>query len=147
MFSATFPTEIQQLAGRMLTRYVFIAVGIVGGACTDVDQTVLPVRFVEKRHRLVQLLEQDDRDGADGQGGGGTMVFVATRRQADFLANYLSEILVMTTSIHGDRYQEQREQALNDFKAGRMRVLICTSVAARGLSECFVCGGLSIDRC
>lgn len=63
----------------------------------------------------------------------GTIVFVETKRGADFLASLLSETEFPTTSIHGDRLQRQREEALADFKSGKMKVLIATSVAARGL--------------
>lgn len=56
-----------------------------------------------------------------------------TKRGADFLASLLSETEFPTTSIHGDRLQRQREEALADFKSGKMKVLIATSVAARGL--------------
>lgn len=63
----------------------------------------------------------------------GTIVFVETKRGADFLASLLSETEFPTTSIHGDRLQSQREMALADFKSGKMKVLIATSVAARGL--------------
>lgn len=134
MFSATFPEDIQELAGRMLDDYVFVAVGVVGGACEDVQQTVQLVNFREKRDRLIELLEEDTKQRTD-QSGGGTMVFVATRRLADFLASYLSELGFLVTSIHGDRYQEQREKALHEFRSRRMHVIICTSVAARGLSK------------
>lgn len=124
MFSATFPASIQNLATAFLEDYVFIAVGIIGSACSDVLQTIIEVNQYEKRDRLVELINEDDD---------GIMVFVETKRQADFLASYLSEITVPTTSLHGDRFQEQREKALSDFRANRMKVLICTSVAARGL--------------
>lgn len=69
----------------------------------------------------------------DQNESGGIMVFVETKRNADFLASLLSETKFPTTSIHGDRLQREREQALRDFKAGKMSVLIATSVAARGL--------------
>jgi len=62
-------------------------------------------------------------------------VFVETKRGADFLASFLSEKEFPTTSIHGDRLQSQREQALRDFKNGSMKVLIATSVASRGLGK------------
>lgn len=142
MFSATFPEDIQELAGRMLDDYVFVAVGVVGGACEDVQQTVQLVNYREKRDRLIELLEEDTKQRSGSavktstdQSGGGTMVFVATRRLADFLASYLCELGFMVTSIHGDRYQEQREKALHEFRSRRMHVIICTSVAARGLSK------------
>lgn len=63
------------------------------------------------------------------------MVFVETKRTADFLATYLSEHEFPTTSIHGDRLQRERELALCDFKMGRMYVLVATAVAARGLGK------------
>lgn len=52
---------------------------------------------------------------------------------ADFLATYLCEKNICATSIHGDRLQDQREQALDDFKTGKMNVLVATAVASRGL--------------
>jgi probable ATP-dependent RNA helicase DDX4 len=60
-------------------------------------------------------------------------VFVEEKRQADFLAAILSEYDYPTTSIHGDRLQPQREIALRDFKQKRMKILVATSVASRGL--------------
>lgn len=63
----------------------------------------------------------------------GTLIFVETKRNADFIATYLSENDFRTTSIHGDRLQREREEALRDFKAGSRHVLVATSVAARGL--------------
>lgn len=125
MFSATFPEEIQRLAGEFLKNYVFITVGIVGGACTDVEQTFFELTKFEKRDKLIELLKSGDASG--------TMVFVETKRTADFLASFVSETKIPTTSIHGDRMQRQREEALNDFKTGKMKILLATSVAARGL--------------
>nr|AAA29013.1 Mab4611 antigen (vasa) [Drosophila melanogaster] len=124
MFSATFPEEIQRMAGEFLKNYVFVAIGIVGGACSDVKQTIYEVNKYAKRSKLIEILSEQ----ADG-----TIVFVETKRGADFLASFLSEKEFPTTSIHGDRLQSQREQALRDFKNGSMKVLIATSVASRGL--------------
>lgn len=59
MFSATFPTEIQELAGSFLDNYLFLAVGIVGGACADVHQIFYQVPKAEKRNKLKELLMQD----------------------------------------------------------------------------------------
>jgi probable ATP-dependent RNA helicase DDX4 len=61
------------------------------------------------------------------------LVFVETKRTADFLASLLSETKISSTSIHGDRLQSERETALRDFRSGKRKVLIATSVAARGL--------------
>lgn len=127
MFSATFPQEIQRLAGKFLHNHAFITVGIVGGACTDVTQNFYEVTKFEKRNKLMEILNAEDPVG--------TMVFVETKRNADFLASFLSESKHPTTSIHGDRLQRQREEALRDFKVGRMKVIIGTSVASRGLGQ------------
>lgn len=61
------------------------------------------------------------------------LVFVETKRTADYLASLMSETSMSTTSIHGDRLQRERELALNEFRQGIRKVLIATSVAARGL--------------
>uniref|UniRef100_A0A671F9V9 RNA helicase n=1 Tax=Rhinolophus ferrumequinum TaxID=59479 RepID=A0A671F9V9_RHIFE len=126
MFSATFPEEIQRLAGEFLkSNYLFVAVGQVGGACRDVQQTTLQVGQYSKREKLVEILRNigDER----------TMVFVETKKKADFIATFLCQEKISTTSIHGDREQREREQALGDFRCGKCPVLVATSVAARGL--------------
>nr|CAD7423443.1 unnamed protein product [Timema monikensis] len=125
MFSATFPEDIQRLAARFLENYLFLAVGIVGGACADVEQRFYQLTKFEKRPKLVELLQEE--------GSNKTLVFVETKRTADFIASYLSENNFPTTSIHGDRLQREREEALADFKSGRRGVLVATAVAARGL--------------
>lgn len=57
MFSATFPHEVQQLAGEFLHNYLFLAVGIVGGACSDVDQHIYQVSKFDKREKLIEIME------------------------------------------------------------------------------------------
>ncbi|XP_069031342.1 probable ATP-dependent RNA helicase DDX4 [Embiotoca jacksoni] len=126
MFSATYPEDIQRMAADFLkTDYLFLAVGIVGGACRDVEQTFVQVTKFSKRDQLLNLLKTTGTER--------TMVFVETKRQADFIATFLCQEKVATTSIHGDREQREREQALADFRSGRCPVLVATSVAARGL--------------
>ncbi|KAJ0174069.1 hypothetical protein K1T71_010215 [Dendrolimus kikuchii] len=125
MFSATFPEDIQHLAARFLNNYLFVAVGIVGGASTDVEQIFHQVTKYEKQNLLKKLIEEND--------GKRVLVFVETKRNADFIAAMLSEQQMMTTSIHGDRMQREREEALHSFKAGRHCILVATAVAARGL--------------
>ncbi|XP_054479832.1 probable ATP-dependent RNA helicase DDX4 [Anoplopoma fimbria] len=126
MFSATYPEDIQRMAADFLkTDYLFLAVGVVGGACSDVEQTFIQVTKFSKREQLLDLLKTTGIER--------TMVFVETKRQADFIATYLCQEKVLTTSIHGDREQREREQALADFRSGKCPVLVATSVAARGL--------------
>ncbi|TRY62742.1 hypothetical protein TCAL_03661 [Tigriopus californicus] len=126
MFSATFPGEIQAAANDFLVNYVFLTVGIVGGASSDVEQTVYEVEKFGKRDKLIDIL--DDKSPTDRM-----LIFVETKRNADFLATFLSGKGHPTTSIHGDRLQREREEALQDFKTGNKPLLVATAVAARGL--------------
>nr|AVR48434.1 DEAD box protein Vasa [Forcipomyia taiwana] len=125
MFSATFPEDVQLCAGQFLNNYAFISVGIVGSACQDVLQTFLEVPQKSKRKQIMEILADSDPKG--------TMIFCETKRNTDFLASFLSETKIPTTSIHGDREQRERELAIKDFTSGKMKVLVATSVAARGL--------------
>lgn len=125
MFSATFPDEIQMLAGKFLNNYIFVAVGIVGGACSDVEQVFYQVDRFKKREKLLEILKEEGTEK--------TLIFVETKRNADFLATFLSENSQNTTSIHGDRLQREREVALGEFQRGSRDILVATGVAARGL--------------
>ena len=113
------------LLSDFLDKYLFLTIGIVGGASTDVEQTFYEVEKFGKRDKLVELLREI--------GTKTTLVFVETKKNADFLATFLSSEGFPTTSIHGDRLQREREEALADFKSGRMQILVATNVAARGL--------------
>lgn len=125
MFSATFPEEIQHMAGKFLYNYIFITVGIIGSASTDVEQSFIQVSKFDKRKKLLEILKNDR--------GSKCLVFVETKRNADFVAAFLCENDIKTTSIHGDRLQREREQALWDFKKGICPVMVATGVGARGL--------------
>uniref|UniRef100_A0A8C2EEV2 RNA helicase n=1 Tax=Cyprinus carpio TaxID=7962 RepID=A0A8C2EEV2_CYPCA len=126
MFSATYPEDIQRMAADFLkVDYIFLAVGVVGGACSDVEQTIIQVDQYSKRDQLLELLRSTGNER--------TMVFVETKRSADFIATFLCQEKMSTTSIHGDREQREREKALSDFRTGQCPVLVATSVAARGL--------------
>ncbi|KAM9330992.1 putative ATP-dependent RNA helicase DDX4 [Gastrophryne carolinensis] len=126
MFSATFPPEVQGLAKEFLKPdYLFLVVGQVGGACSDVEQQILDVDEYSKKEKLMEILHNIGHER--------TMVFVKTKKKADFIATLLCQEDIPTTSIHGDREQREREIALNDFRTGRCPVIVATSVAARGL--------------
>jgi ATP-dependent RNA helicase DDX3X len=124
MFSATFPKAIQRLAEDFLVSYVFLKVGRVGSTNEFITQRVKWVEENEKRRALVELIPTVK---------GLTLVFVETKRAADHLEEYLYNNGFSATSIHGDRSQREREEALSDFKTGRAQVLVATDVAARGL--------------
>jgi len=127
MFSATFPDAVQQVAKQFLENYVFISVGIVGGACKDVEQVFEQVEQKEKRGKLLDILKGTPDDNYK------IVVFCGTKKGADFLATDLSNRKISSTSIHGDRLQSQRETALREFSSGHRKVLVATAVAARGL--------------
>lgn len=129
MFSATFQTGVQKAAAEFLkSNYVFISIGIVGGACSDVVQEFLQVERSEKRGKLLEIL----RDSPSSEK---VLVFCNNKKGADFLASSLSAQDISTTSIHGDRLQSERELALRDFTQGKNKVLVATAVAARGLGK------------
>lgn len=127
MFSATFPKEIQYLASSFLNDYLFLAVGRVGSATNLVTQKFIRVSPAndDKRDVLVDLLLS--------MGDHLTLIFVETKRNADYLEYYLTEQNFPATSIHGDRTQQEREDALRTFKSGETPFLIATNVASRGI--------------
>jgi len=132
MFSATFPHQIQLCARDYLNKsHLFLQVGIVGGACSDVRQTFHDASAMsrgEKMDKLVEMLTEMDSNHHR------TLIFVETKKLADVVAGRLSDEEKMSaTSMHGDRSQEQREMALQDFRRGKHPILVATSVAARGL--------------
>lgn len=127
MFSATFPeAQHRNAVNEFLHNYVFFAAGIVGGANSDIEQIILKVERSQKKSQLLEVLGSTSNNDR-------TMVFVDTRKTADYLAAFLSKSGYRSTSIHGDRFQSQREQALRDFRSGKYPVLVATNVAARGL--------------
>ncbi|KAG1109867.1 hypothetical protein G6F42_015517 [Rhizopus arrhizus] len=126
MYSATFPREIRALARDFLKpNYLFLKVGRIGGTTTDITQKVMWVEESEKRERVKQLLMS--------QPPCRTLIFVDTKRAADSLDHYLFESKLPSTSIHGDRSQMEREDALLAFKKGTCPILVATAVVARGI--------------
>ena len=121
MFSATFRSDVQVLAKRFLSpEYLFVAVGIVGAACDDVTQVFYEVGFKGKRAKLLEIIREDESNKELE----GIIVFVETKKNADFIAALLSQNHFPTTSIHGDRFQREREEALDDFKVSKIQSLI-----------------------
>mmetsp|Transcript_124190 Transcript_124190/g.310451 ORF Transcript_124190/g.310451 Transcript_124190/m.310451 type:complete len:630 (-) Transcript_124190:548-2437(-) len=128
MFSATFAREVQHMARDFLNDYVFITVGRVGSASELITQTVVYAGELKQKCRQLEKAIKDHLP-KDGLG----VVFVETKRAADNLELELHEAGVPVTAIHGDRTQQEREEALQAFKSGANPVLVATDVAARGL--------------
>lgn len=134
MFSATFPKKVQELARNFLDNYIFLAVGRVGSTSENITQKIFLVEESEKRSFLLDLL---NGSGINLQNGirpdSLTLIFVETKKGADSLESYLHRVGYPVTSIHGDRSQAEREDALAAFRSGQCPIIVATAVAARGL--------------
>ena len=124
-FSATMPKEIAQLADALLRDPVRVAVTPVATTAERVEQSVVFVDTARKRTLLAGIL----RDAAMGR----VLVFTRTKHGADRVVKHLQAAGVVTAAIHGDKSQSQRERALAQFRAGQVRVLVATDIAARGI--------------
>jgi len=133
MFSATFPKEIQMLARDFLHDYIFLAIGRVGSTSENITQKVVWVEEQDKRSFLLDLLDAAGLNQGGPSEASLTLVFVETKKGADQLDEFLYRENFPVTSIHGDRTQREREEALKRFRAGRSPILVATAVAARGL--------------
>lgn len=140
MFSATFPKEIQRLAQDFLANYIFLAVGRVGSTSENITQKIVWVSGDDKRSFLLDILEAEGLDQLNKKTGTGvtmkenlTLTFVETKKGADALEEFLHRNGYPVTSIHGDRSQREREDALRVFRSGQCPILVATAVAARGL--------------
>lgn len=141
LFSATWPKEIQRLAYDFLKDPVQVNVGEVDSlnANKDITQKILMISEMEKYDKLVEILSDLTKDSEAVTGGQAKqqhtklIVFVAKKVTCDELANRLWDNGFAVDSLHGDRAQWERTKVISAFKAGTLRVLIATDVAARGL--------------
>merc|ERR1719186_401189 len=124
------------LARDFLKDYVFLAIGRVGSTSENITQKIVWVEEADKRSFLLDLMDAarlaQQEDGNDGSGSR-TLVFVETKKGADQLDEFLYREGFPVTSIHGDRTQREREEALRRFKCGQTPIIVATAVAARGL--------------
>ncbi|MEO5377549.1 MAG: DEAD/DEAH box helicase [Magnetococcus sp. DMHC-6] len=125
LFSATMPTEIASLAATLLRDPVRVEVTPSASTVELIDQRVLFVEKGDKRHLLKTLLMNESILRA--------LVFTRTKRGADRVTQHLEENAINASAIHGDKSQSARERALEEFRRGRVRVLVATDIAARGL--------------
>jgi ATP-dependent RNA helicase RhlE len=124
-FSATMPTEIAKLAGDFLKDPARVQATPAATPVERIDQSVLFVEGARKSPLLAEMLA----DAAMSR----TLIFTRTKRGADRVAKYLETAGVDAAAIHGDKSQGQRERALAAFKAGDVRALVATDIAARGI--------------
>jgi ATP-dependent RNA helicase RhlE len=124
LFSATFPGEVEQLAAQSLTDPQKIAMGISRPAHT-VQHALYPVPAHLKSKLLLKILEQTDTDSV--------LIFTRTKHRADKIARQIARQGHKVTSLHSNRSQGQRQNALNGFKSGHFHIMVATDIAARGL--------------
>jgi ATP-dependent RNA helicase RhlE len=124
LFSATFPKEIEKLAAQTLRNPKRVAIGLVRPAYT-VDHTLFPVPHHLKNRLLIELLDQTNTKSI--------LIFTRTKHRAQNLLKKIKRTKYKAISLHGDRTQGQRRQALNGFRDGRYQILVATDIAARGL--------------
>jgi ATP-dependent RNA helicase RhlE len=124
-FSATMPKEIRKLADELLNDPVSVSVAPVATTVERVDQRVIFVEAARKRNVLVELFA----DPAMAR----SIVFTRTKRGADKVAQHLQNAGIAAEAIHGNKSQGQRERALAAFRNGRVRAMVATDIAARGI--------------
>ncbi len=125
LFSATFPAEIRQLADSLLDRPERIQIAKSNSTAEGIKQVVHPVDRSRKCDLLIELIRNGDWQQV--------LVFVNMKDSVDWLANRIDKAGISAAPIHGDKSQGQRTRALSDFKKGKIRVLVATDVASRGL--------------
>jgi ATP-dependent RNA helicase RhlE len=124
-FSATMPREAQQLADQLLKDPETVAVTPPSTTAEKVDQEVFFVEKGDKRSLLVEVLADSSMTRV--------LVFSRTKHGANKIADHLVKNRINAEAIHGNKSQNARERALAGFKSGRVRVLVATDIAARGI--------------
>jgi len=125
LFSATFSDDIRSLAAGLLRNPAYVQIARRNSAIELVRQVVYPVDRERKRELLSRLIRSGRIDRA--------LVFTRTKHGANRLAEQLGRDGIAAAAIHGNKSQGQRVRALDDFKAGRVAILVATEIAARGL--------------
>ena len=125
LFSATFSDEIKALAERLLKSPRVIEVARRNATADTIAQKVHPVDRDRKRELLTYLIESHDWHQV--------LVFTRMKHGANRLVEYLEKHGISAMAIHGNKSQSARTRALSEFKAGTLRVLVATDIAARGI--------------
>ena len=125
LFSATFSPEIKKLTDGLLNAPVLIEVSKANSTSHKVEQTVHHVDKERKKELLIHLLNKNSWKQV--------LVFTRTKHGANKLSEALIKDKITSAAIHGNKSQGARTKALDDFKAGSVRVLVATDIAARGI--------------
>ena len=124
-FSATMPPEIAKLANSILTDPIKVEVAPVSSTADTIDQSIFFVDRTDKNKLLLSLLEGDTIREA--------LIFTRTKHGANKVAKVLTQAGHASEAIHGNKSQTARQNALKGFKEGKLRALVATDIAARGI--------------
>ncbi|MBU6220355.1 MAG: DEAD/DEAH box helicase [Bacteroidetes bacterium] len=124
-FSATMPDSITQLASSILTQPQYVEVTPVSSTAETIAQELYFVDMVNKRDLLLHILKDKELKSI--------LVFTRTKHGADKVVKLLERESIKAAAIHGNKSQNARQKALNDFKDKKLRVLVATDIAARGI--------------
>ena len=125
LFSATMPNSVQGLANSLLCQPVRVEVDPTVTTAENVEQQVVFVPKDKKRALLSSLLKDEGFERV--------LVFTRTKHAANRVARHLQQCGIPSDAIHGNKAQNARQRALKDFKDGRIRALVATDIAARGI--------------
>jgi len=125
LFSATMPKSIEELAASLLTDPVRVDAAPQASTAERVEQSVLFVHKDKKRALLSEVMADTDIERV--------LIFTRTKHGANRVAKHLDDSGVPADAIHGNKSQNARQRALKDFKTGRIRALVATDIAARGI--------------
>ena len=128
-FSATMPKAIRELAGQYLTNPAQVSVAPAATTAERVEQYVCFVGQTEKQALLSLALRKGFKSGEMDR----VLIFTRTKHGADRVVKKLAQSGIPANAIHGNKSQPQRERALDEFKAGRVKILVATDIAARGI--------------
>ncbi len=124
-FSATMPDKIVKLSREILTNPKKLAVDPVSSTAETIQQYLYMTNRVNKRELLLHILNNPELNQV--------LLFSRTKHGANRIVRNLKKENIACAAIHGDKTQNQRQKALKDFKAGKIRVLVATDIAARGI--------------
>ena len=124
-FSATMPNDIVSLSKSILTDPVRMEVTPAASAVDTIDQCLYFVEKPQKKKLLVSLLKDLEANSV--------LIFSRTKHGADNISKMLNKSGIQNEAIHGDKSQGQRQRALTNFKSGKVKVMVATDIAARGI--------------
>ena len=125
LFSATMPPQISQLAASLLHQPARVEVTPVSSTAERIEQFVYFTPKKQKQDLLIHLLKEKNINR--------TLVFTRTKHGADRIAKGLKKASIHADAIHGNKSQTARQNALTNFKRGKIKVLVATDIAARGI--------------